>query len=68
MKSAKAIKKIRQELFLRRDEFAQMLGISKQSISHYENGLRNPKLCIVKKMLGIAKKNKIKIEASDFFD
>lgn len=68
MKSAKAVKKIRLELFKSRAELATLLGISAQSIFHYETELREPKLHIVKKLLDIAKKNKINVTSSDFFE
>ena len=68
MKSSKAVKSIRMQLFKDRKQFAEMVGISQQSIIHYENSLRRPKLSIIKKMIDIAKENNIEISPSDFFD
>ncbi len=68
MKSSKVIKRIRLELLKSREEFASMVGVSVQSIGNYENSMRQPKLSIVKKLIDIAKKNKIDVMASDFFD
>jgi len=68
MKSSKTIKRIRLEMCKTRLEFAKLIKVSTQSIGNYERGVRQPNLSVIKTILELAKKNKIDIKSSDFFD
>lgn len=68
MKAAKAIKMIRQALCLEQQEFAKQIGVTKSSVCNYEKGIRMPRLPTIRKILDLAKKNKIKIGVEDFLD
>jgi transcriptional regulator with XRE-family HTH domain len=48
-------------------EFAEQLGLSKQMISNYENGLYSPSMSTIKKLVKIASENNIEIDVNDFF-
>ena len=68
MKSAESFKRIRDELCLNRTEIAKMLGLTASMICLYEKGTRNPSRSVIRKVLELAKKNKIKISVKDFFE
>lgn len=68
MSSSEAIKLVRRSLCLEQSEFAQQIGVTTGSVCNYEKGLRTPRLPIIRKILDIAKKNKIKVSPEDFFD
>lgn len=61
------VKMIRQKLLLTQAEFAKKLGLSKQMISNYENGLYSPSMNTIKKLVQIAAENNIEINIEDFF-
>lgn len=66
MTLSEAVKKLRLDLLLEQKEFGEMLGVTKTSICNYEMGNRKPRLPIIRKMVEIAKKNKVKISLEDF--
>lgn len=66
MSAAGTIKRIRLSLCLEQQEFAALIGVNKGSISNYENGIRFPRLPTVRKIIDVAKKNKIKVNVEDF--
>lgn len=66
MSAAQAIKRIRMALLFEQEEFAELIGVSKQSVCNYEKGVRQPRLPVIRKILEVAKKNKIKASAEDF--
>jgi predicted transcriptional regulator len=68
MKAAKAVKKVRLNMFLSVQQFATMLNVTPQTIRNYERELRDPKINIIERIVEIAKKNKIGITVNDFFD
>jgi putative transcriptional regulator len=68
MSCQKTVKRIRMNLCLEQGEFAELLGITKGAICHYENGLRMPRLPIIRKMRQIAKENNLHIPLEDFFN
>jgi len=62
------IKKLRMALCLEQAEFGELIDVSKGTICNYEAGRRKPRLPIIRKMMEIAKKNKVKIELEDFIN
>ena len=68
MSSAQTIKRIRINLCLEQDEFAQKLGITKSAICNYERGLRIPRLSIIRKMRDLAKENGMEFSVDDFLN
>ena len=56
------IKKIRLSLLLTQQEFAELLGVTYESVNRYENGKSNPTLKVQRKLLEIVKKNNLNIE------
>lgn len=66
MSSADTIKKIRISLCLNHKEFADLLGVSAASISLYEKGERKPRFPIIRKLIELAKKQKISVTVEDF--
>lgn len=68
MNCAQTIKRIRQALFLEQSEFGELLDMSKQSIWHYENGTRKPRIHTLRKIYDLAKKNKINITLEDLLN
>ena len=62
------IKKLRMALCLEQAEFGELIDVSKCTICNYEAGRRKPRLPIIRKMMEIAKKNKVKIELEDFIN
>ena len=67
MKVGKTINKIRKTLFLSVKQFSDAIQVTPQTIRNYESGKRVPRLEIAKKIMDLAKKNKINVDASDFF-
>lgn len=67
MKVGKTINKIRKTLFLSVKQFSDIIEVTPQTIRNYESGKRIPRLEIAKKIMEFAKKNKMDVEASDFF-
>jgi len=61
------VKVLRQKLLMTQVEFAEQLGLSKQMISNYENGLYSPSMSTIKKLVKIASENNIEIDINDFF-
>ena len=53
------IKKIRLNLMLTQQEFAELLGVAYETVNRYENGKSNPTLKVQRKLAEIIKKNKI---------
>jgi len=68
MSAADTIKKVRMELNLDQQHFADALEITKTAIFNYEKGIRRPKLDIIKKMRDLAKKNGIELSVDDFLN
>jgi transcriptional regulator with XRE-family HTH domain len=68
MATAEVIKQLRMALCLEQKELAALIGISASSISHYEAHVRMPKMSTIRKLLELAKKNKIKISVEDFYE
>lgn len=65
---SETIKNLRLQLFLDQKEFAEIIGIKKGTVSNYENGYRKPRLPIIRRMLELARKNKIKLNPEDFLN
>jgi DNA-binding transcriptional regulator YiaG len=61
MNASEIVHKIRLELCWDQAEFGAYLGVTKQSISNWEVGKRIPKMRHKRKMIELAKNNKIKI-------
>jgi transcriptional regulator with XRE-family HTH domain len=68
MSSSTIIKKIRLNLCLEQEQFANILGISKSAIYNYEKGHRTPRLRIIKKLREIAKENGMEFSVEDFLN
>jgi transcriptional regulator with XRE-family HTH domain len=59
MTYAEAIKELRKKLILTQTEFAELLGVSFQSINRWENGKHEPTIKIRRKIVEICKANNI---------
>ena len=55
----RSIKKIREALFMTQEEFANLIGVSRQTISFWEEGVRGISLRNSKKIAEICHKNNI---------
>lgn len=55
------IKKIRLNLMLTQQEFAELLGVAYETVNRYENGKSNPTLKVQRKLAEVAIKNNINI-------
>ncbi len=66
MKRGDAVKRLRVALFFNQTQFAALLGVTFGTICHWEKNTRSPRLPQIKKMLELAKKNKVKITFDDF--
>jgi len=67
MSSAQTVKKIRNNLCLDQEEFAQLLGITTSAVSNYETGRRFPRVDLIRKMIQLSNKNKLNFTLEDFF-
>lgn len=65
MTTAETIKRIRKELLLTQAQLAHALSLTVSTISYYEIGRRQPSYATVRKILALAKKNKIKLSIDD---
>ena len=61
-----AIKQLRLMLCLEQHEFAELMGVVTGTVWNWEHGKRSPRLPNIRKMVELAKKNKLKIEITDF--
>lgn len=66
MEISEKIKHLRLSLGLDQREFATLLEVTIATISNWEHKRRVPRLPKIRKMIEIAKKNKIKINIIDF--
>lgn len=66
MSIKECIKNARYKLCLSQRDFANLVGISKTSISLYETGTRKPGFPAIKKIVDKLKENNINVEYSDF--
>ena len=60
------IRKLRLLLCLEQHEFAELMGVVTGTIWSWEHGTRRPRLPKIRKMVELAKKNKLKIDITDF--
>jgi len=68
MPAAETIRKLRLALGLHQYEFCKEVGVEPGTISNWEMGRRFPKLPFIRKMVEIAKKNKVKMKVEDFLN
>lgn len=61
------VKIIRERMLLTQDDFAKVLGLSRQMIWAYEKGRSMPRFETIKKLMEMARLNNIDIDAADFF-
>lgn len=61
------IKELRQKLGLSQKQFGEVLGVSKQSVSSYENGLTSPTFGKIAKAVETLRKQGHNISYDDFF-
>lgn len=57
-----AIKKLRKKLILSQGEFAELLGVSCQSINRWENGKHEPTIKVKRRIVELCKDNNIYLE------
>lgn len=62
------VKQLRLMLCLEQHEFAQLMDVVTGTVWSWENGTRRPRLPKIRKMIELAKRNKIKINILDFLD
>ena len=63
---AQTIRRIRFNLFLEQEEFAQALGITKSAVSCYEKGARMPRISIIKKIIDLAREKGVACDVEEF--
>ena len=66
MSAGETIKRIRLSLCFDQQEFGKLIGVNKGSVCNYEKGVRLPRLPTIRKIMDVAKKNKIKVSVEDF--
>lgn len=62
MKYSDLIKKLRVKLLLTQTEFAALLGVSFESVNRWENDKNEPSFKAKRKIMELAKKNKVEVE------
>jgi transcriptional regulator with XRE-family HTH domain len=67
-RARECIKNARYKLGLNQREFAEMLDISKASVSLYENGDRQPSFPAIRKIVDRLRQHNINLEYSDLRD
>lgn len=60
------IKNFRLNMMLGQKEFAELLDISINTVSNWERGIGTPHLSSIKKMIQMARDNKIRLSMEDF--
>lgn len=68
MPASDTIRKLRINLMLEQEEFAEKIGVTKSAISKYEAGVIKPRLPKIRAMIQLAKENNLQIKLEDFFD
>jgi DNA-binding transcriptional regulator YiaG len=66
MRASENIKKLRLSLGLEQSEFAQEVGVSTGTVCNWEKERRTPRLPKIRKMVELAKRNKLKFVLEDF--
>ncbi len=61
------VKKMRESMLLTQLQFAELLGVSRMTISSYECGSSTPRYKMIKKLIAMALANKVEINVDDFF-
>lgn len=59
MNYSEKIKQLRLRLIMTQQEFADMLGVSYESVSRWENGKNEPRMKVKRKIVAMLKKNRI---------
>lgn len=62
MDYSKIIKELRLKLLLTQTEFAELLGVSFESVNRWENGKNEPTMKIKRKISELLEKNKVEVE------
>lgn len=68
MAISKTVKILRISLGLEQAEFAKLFGVAGGTVSNWETGKRVPRIPKLKKMVDIARDNKLKLSMQDFLD
>jgi len=63
MTYAEAVKKLRTTLILSQTEFANLLGVSFQTVNRWERGTHQPTIKAKRKLAPYFKKHKIEVDA-----
>jgi DNA-binding transcriptional regulator YiaG len=66
MTASQNIKKLRLSLGLEQSEFCKEFKVTSGTICNWECGRRKPRLIHVRKMVELAKRNKVKVSIEDF--
>lgn len=61
-----AIRSLRMALCMEQRELAEKIGVTKSSMSLYENSKRHPRLRVIRKMLELAKTVNLELTVEDF--
>ena len=62
MDYSKIIKELRLKLLLTQTEFAELLGVSFESVNRWENGKNEPTMRIKRKISELLEKNKVEVK------
>ena len=68
MSSKEQVKRLRKHLGLSQQEFADLMGTHKSSISLWEIGIRHPRHEMMRKFVALAKEKGLNMDYSDFED
>jgi DNA-binding transcriptional regulator YiaG len=66
MAASDSVKRLRLALCLEQAEFGALLNVTKGTVSNWEHGLRVPRLPKIRRLVEIAKQNKVKFSIEDF--
>lgn len=62
------VKRIREHLLITQEELSRLIGVTRFMVCLYETGKNKPSFGVIRKLMAIAKQNKIDIKAEEFFD
>lgn len=68
MTPSQIIRHLRLTLGLEQHEFAKIFDVSFGTVSNWETGRRTPRLPKIRKMIELAKQNKIKLSVQEFLN
>ncbi len=61
------VKQLREKMLLTQKEFANVLNVSRTTVSAYESGIAIPRFKMIRKLIDLGQENGIEIDVNDIY-